>query len=170
MILNLSLDLPEDGYYLRIARLLSRTLLEHLKVVERDIDDVEIVIGELCANVLRHAESDDGRFRVTLEYYDNRIEIAVEDKGHGFLLSSVAPVGSEREDFHGGRRMGGYGMALIQSLSDRVEFRPTDPHGTTASATKTLHYATQADADEAAQINAASSEMSIRMREKSPAP
>lgn len=165
MILNLSLDLPEDGYYLRIARLLSRTLLEHLRVVERDIADSEIVIGELCANVLRHAESDDGRFRVTLEYYDDRIEITVEDKGSGFSLDQLAPVGSEREDFHGGRRVGGYGIKLVESLTERVEFFPTDPHGTTARAVKRLHYDTQADADSAAEINAAVGQMQIRMRE-----
>lgn len=166
MILNLSLDLPEDGYYLRIARLLSRTLLEHLRVINRDIDDIEIVIGELCANVLRHSGSDDGRFRVMLEYYNDRIDICVEDKGHGFSLSNLQPAGTERADFDGGRRLGGFGLKLIESLSDKVEFHTSDPHGTTARATKTLHYATQADADEAAEINAASSEMRIQFREK----
>jgi anti-sigma regulatory factor (Ser/Thr protein kinase) len=165
MILNLALDLPEDGYYLHIARLLSRTLLAHLRVVNRDIDDTEIVIGELCANVLRHSGSADGRFRITLQYFDDRIDICVEDKGQGFSMNALAPVGSERADFDGGRRFGGFGLQLIESLSDKVEFRSSDPHGTTARATKLLHYASQADADEAAEINASSSQMSIRMRE-----
>lgn len=40
MILNVTLDLPEDGAYLRIARRLGRTLLEDLGVVKRDIDDM----------------------------------------------------------------------------------------------------------------------------------
>ena len=165
MILNLSLDLPEDGYFLQIARILSRTLLAHLRVIARDIDDIEIVIGELCANVLRHSGSTDGRFRITLDYYNDRIDICVEDKGQGFSVNALAPVGSERADFGGGRRLGGFGLQLIEKLSDKVEFPASDPHGTTARATKQLHYATQADADEAAEINASTSRMSIRVRE-----
>jgi anti-sigma regulatory factor (Ser/Thr protein kinase) len=165
MILNLSLDLPEEGHYLRIARLLSRTLMEHMRVTKRDIDDIEIIVGELCANVLRHAASLEGRYRVTLEYYNDRIEIGVEDKGRGFSIKELAAVGSERPDFRGGRRVGGYGLKLIETLSDRVEFQPSDPHGTAAKAVKMLHYASQADAVEAAQINSAIGRMSIRVRE-----
>ena len=47
MILNVSLDLPGDGVYLRVARHISRTLLEDLGVVSEDIDDMEFVLGEL---------------------------------------------------------------------------------------------------------------------------
>jgi anti-sigma regulatory factor (Ser/Thr protein kinase) len=52
MILKLSLDLPENQAYIRITRLLGRALLEHLHVVEKDIDDIELVVGELCTNVV----------------------------------------------------------------------------------------------------------------------
>ncbi|HEX5324918.1 MAG TPA: ATP-binding protein [Capsulimonadaceae bacterium] len=165
MILNLSLDLPEDGYYLRIARLLSRALLANLKVIEQDIDDIEIVVGELCANVLRHAGSQEGRFRIQFEYYDDRIQIVVEDTGSGFSAHKLAPVGSERADFDGGRRLGGFGLKIIESLSDHLEFHPNDPHGTTATAIKAIHYANDEDAAEAAAINASSREMTIRMRD-----
>ena len=45
MILRLSLDLPEDTTYVRTTRLLSRTLLEDLKVNKHDIDDIETIVA-----------------------------------------------------------------------------------------------------------------------------
>ncbi len=39
MILRLSLDLPEDLSYIRTTRLLSRTLLEDIKVVKADMNN-----------------------------------------------------------------------------------------------------------------------------------
>src|SRR5687767_14746644 len=78
MILKLMIDLPEEQSYVRATRLVGRTLLEHLKVVEQDIDEIELVVGELCANVIRHSRSTERRFRMALEYHEDRIVITVE--------------------------------------------------------------------------------------------
>lgn len=153
MILRLTLDLPEEKAYVKIIRLLGRTLLEHLRAVEQDIDEVEVVVGELCTNVIRHAHSTDGVFRVTLEYDADRVTITVEDKGQGFRRREIAPVGSERADFDGmPERVGGYGLQLVEKLSDRVEFVPSDPHGTTVRAERRLRFRTPEDASHAAHL------------------
>ena len=150
MILKLTLDLPEEQSYLRITRLLGRTLLEHLHAAEQDIDEIELVVGELCANVVRHARSTEHRFQVILEYYAEKIAITVQDKGEGFHIAEVAPVGSERPDFTGKPdRIGGYGLQLVELMSDRLEFQKTAPHGTTVRAEKTITYRTPADAQAA---------------------
>ena len=153
MILRLTLDLPEERAYVKIIRLLGRTLLEHLRAVEQDIDEVEVVVGELCTNVIRHAHSTDGVFRVTLEYDADRVTITVEDKGPGFRFREVAPAGTERADFDGlPERIGGYGLQLVEKLSDHVEFVPTDPHGTTVRAERRLRFRTPEDASHAAHL------------------
>lgn len=147
MILRLTLDLPEEQSYLRITRLLGRTLLEHLHAVEQDVDEIELVVGELCANVVRHAHSTEHRFQVILEYHAEKIVITVSDQGEGFHIANVAPIGSERADFDGKPdRIGGYGLQLVEMMSDQLEFQKTDPHGTTVRAEKALHYQTPADA------------------------
>jgi len=147
MILRLSLDLPEDTSYIRTTRLLSRCLLQDIKVNRATIDDVELIVTELCSNVIRHAQSKETHFLVTLEYYKPQVVITVTDTGEGFSQEDMPPVGSERTDFDGGERFGGFGMVLLEGLSDKVDFTATDPHGTTVRVEKALHYETEGDAE-----------------------
>ncbi len=109
MILKVSLDLPGDGTYLRIARRIGHTLLEDLGVVDQDIADIEFIVGELCTNVVRHAQTTvDSRFLVALEYHADRVAIIVEDKGVGFSSQDIRDVGATRPD-----RMGPTALAAL---------------------------------------------------------
>jgi len=155
MILKVSLDLPGDGTFLRIARRIGHTLLEDLGVVNQDIDDVEFIVGELCTNVVRHAQTTgEGRFLLTLEYHADRVAITVEDQGKGFTIRDVGAVGSVRPDRDGGERLGGFGLQLVRQMADHITFESSDAHGTTVFAEKALHYKTSADADEAKALDA----------------
>ena len=149
MILLLSLHLPEDGHYIRTTRLLSRCLLEDLNVTRNTVDDVETIVAELCSNVVRHAQSGSTHFEVTLEYFMPKVIITVTDQGAGFLQNDVLPIGAWRPDGAGGERMGGWGLSLLEGLSDKVDFTTTDPHGTTVRVEKNLLYETQEDENEA---------------------
>ena len=151
MILRLSLDLPEDATYIRTTRLLSRCLLQDMRVNRPIIDEVETIVGELCSNVVRHARSKATHFLMTLEYYKPQVVITVRDEGQGFAQADVPPIGTVHADGTGGKRYGGYGLSLLEGLSDKLDFAATDPQGTTVRAEKALHYETQGDADEAAE-------------------
>jgi anti-sigma regulatory factor (Ser/Thr protein kinase) len=151
MILRLSLDLPEDATYVRTTRLLSRCLLDDLKVSRTTTDDVETIVAELCANVVRHARSKETHFLVTLEYFKPQVVITVTDAGEGFGQEDVLPVGMTRPDFDGGERLGGWGLTLLEGLSDKINYTVTEPHGTTVRVEKNLHYETAGAADEAAE-------------------
>ncbi len=163
MILRLTLELPDDISYVRIARLLGRTLLEHLHVVGQDIDDLETLVGELCSNVLRHARAGGERYCVIQEFYADHLTLTIEDKGSGFAFKDVPAEGTARADFGGGERIGGFGMRLIGLLADRVEFRRTDPHGTTVVAEKRLHYESEVAAADAARLNESGGQATIDM-------
>jgi len=154
MILRLALELPEDLSYVAITRTLVRSLLEFLQAEQADIADIEILVGELCANVLRHAQTSDGKYQVVLECFCDHVSITVEDRGQGFSFKDVPVAGTERAGFGGEARVGGYGMQLIRNLSDRLEFHRTDPHGTTVCAEKKIRYRTDAAAAQAAKLNA----------------
>lgn len=155
MILKVSLDLPGDGTFLRIARRIGHTLLEDLGVVAQDIDDVEFIVGELCTNVVRHAQmTGDCRFLLILEYHADRVAIIVEDQGKGFSAQDVGAVGSVRPDMDGGDRVGGFGLQLVRQMADHITFESSDSHGTTVFAEKALHYKTSANASEAKTLDA----------------
>jgi len=153
MILKLSLDLPEDVHFVPLIRQFGRGLLEFLMVVHADISDVETIITELASNVIRHAHSENGRFNIVLEFYADRVLISVIDTGDGFSFRDIPEVGTVRPDFGGGQRYGGFGLPMLDALSDHLDFRRTDPHGTTVCADKHLQYANQHDADKSEAMN-----------------
>jgi anti-sigma regulatory factor (Ser/Thr protein kinase) len=156
MILKVSLDLPSDGTYMRIARRIGHTLLDDLGVVDRDIADIEFIVGELCTNVVRHAQTaGDSRFLVVLEYHADRVAIIVEDKGVGFSIQSVRDVGAVRLDQDGSERVGGFGLQLVRQMADHITFESSDSHGTKVFAEKALHYKTCADASDAEELDGA---------------
>ena len=163
MILKVSLDLPGDGTYLRIARRIGHTLLEDLGVIDQDIADIEFIVGELCTNVVRHAQTtDDSRFLLVLEYHADRVAIIVEDQGLGFSSQDIRDVGSVRPDRDGTERIGGFGLQLVRQMADHITFESSDSHGTTVFAEKALHYKTHADARDAEEMDEAVSG-SLRM-------
>ncbi|HEY3331856.1 MAG TPA: ATP-binding protein [Capsulimonadaceae bacterium] len=157
MILRLSLDLPEDATYIHTARRLSRCLLEDINVKHGTIDDVENIVGEVCSNVIRHAESKAAHFLVTLEYYEPKVVITVKDTGKGFVMDDVLPVGQTRSDGLTGERLGGYGMVMLEGLADKLQFSVTEPQGTTVRVEKNLEYKTAVDARHAAALDHAKS-------------
>lgn len=155
MILRLVLDMPEDQAFLRLTRVFGRTLLTHMKVVDDVVDDLELVVGELCSNVVRHACSEMKRFRVALEYYPDNVTLTVEDHGNGFSFRDVPAVGTLRTDFDGSMRVGGFGLQMVRSLSDHLEFYRVDHNGSVVKAQKQLRYQTVEAAAEAQLLNRA---------------
>ena len=76
------------------------------------IADLKVALTEACTNVVRHAYADGkGVLEVHLQFADNAVVIEVTDAGRGFALTSLpAPPARPQE--------GGYGLSLIQSLTD----------------------------------------------------
>jgi anti-sigma regulatory factor (Ser/Thr protein kinase) len=161
MILQLSLSLPDDQSYIRTTRLLSRTLIEDIQVIKADIDDVETIVGELCSNVVRHACLKSLHYKVVLEFYEPRVVITVSDEGRGFDVEDVSEIGAPRRGLDGSERLGGFGLLLLEGLSDKIDFTETDLHGTTVRVEKKLHYQTQAAADEAADIDKSTGSLAL---------
>ena len=143
MIAKLIMELPEDVTQVRTARRVGTCLLESASVVPQDVEDVELVIGEICTNVVRHARSEQGSYRLTLELHPDRLIVVVEDRGAGFDPSQLlfAPATLRPDGVEGGNRFGGLGLPLARALTDRLIFRETDPTGTTVYAEKVFRHA-----------------------------
>ena len=136
--IRVSLELPEDYEHVGIGRRMGRAVMEHCQASANDVDDTEIVIGELCGNAARHARSLCGWYGCTIEHHGDHVIVIVIDQGGGLDPSGVAPVGAARLEEDGSERYGGFGPPLVQGLTDQVEFGRSEPHGTTVRAKKLL--------------------------------
>lgn len=145
MNIGFTLDVPEDDSAIVVVRQTARAFLEYRKAAAQDVDDVETLLGELCSNVTRHARSQVGHFLVRLEHHGDHIMLVVTDWGNGMERTGVPAVGTLRVDADGTDRFGGFGLLLVDSLTDRVEFSQSDPTGMTVRAQKNLKDTARAD-------------------------
>ncbi len=141
MQLHLSLHLSDDVSHIPMLRRVSREALCSCRVATRDVDDLELLVGELATNAVRHARSPS--FRVDLELYDGLVVVTVTDAGRGFQRGEVPQPGTERlDDGLGwrdagepdGMRFGGFGLPLVETLAEEVEYLSAYPHGTVVRA------------------------------------
>lgn len=128
--IRIALDVPEEHSRISFVRKIGRTVLEQHDVATQDIADIEMIMGELCANVTRHARSEAGFYRVVLEHHETHVVLVVEDSGQGFDPLNLPPIGGTRESEDGEQRYGGFGLHLIHTLADRVEIKSVLSQGT----------------------------------------
>ena len=122
------LEIPAEPEFVGLVRLFVSSLATTRRELADDrIDDLKLAVSEACTNAIdAHAGSDtDDRVVVTWAEGDDRLEVAVNDRGPGFDLSSLPqhpPVTDpERLNFERG-----LGIPLIRSLVDEVDFKTSD--------------------------------------------
>ena len=136
MRLHLSVDLPEDLALLPRLRRTIREALNLCRIAAEDVDELELVIGELATNAACHSGAD--RYQVCIVLADGQVITTVADTGAGFRRDVVPPRGTVRAGYNGEGRVGGWGLPLVELLSDEVAFVSAHPHGTTVRAVKNL--------------------------------
>ena len=86
---------------------------------KRAADDVRLCVSEAVTNVVRHAYGrDGGEVEIVVERENDEVSVVVRDDGRGMTKS-------EREG-----RAGGYGLRIIEELSDHCSFASAPTHGT----------------------------------------
>jgi serine/threonine-protein kinase RsbW len=110
---ELQLELPARAENVMVVRQALAGLGEALGLPGQRVDDVKTVVTEACNNVVVHAydEGQEGPMIVTATTDEDRVSIAVSDRGRGFQ-----PRASEE-----GTSTLGIGLPLIASLSDSFE-------------------------------------------------
>ena len=128
------LEIPAEPEFVGLVRLFVSSLATTRRELADDrIDDLKLAVSEACTNAIdAHADRDtDDRVVVRWAEGDDRLEVAVNDSGPGFDLSSLPqhpPVTDpERLNFERG-----LGIPLIRSLVDEVDFK-TSEGGTTVT-------------------------------------
>lgn len=128
--LELSVNLPSETGSVPVVRRLAAQALRSFGVTEPDVGDVQVAIGEACANVIKHAIDSD-TYEVQVQLTAERCTITVIDQGRGFDATAIP----ENPDPHS---EGGRGLTLIRALTDNVAFRNEPQAGTVVHMTKHL--------------------------------
>lgn len=113
MEVQLRLRLPTESRFVPLLRTTASRFLVDLGVSDDDIGDVELILTEACANVVRHAAGT-SVYRVDVAVGRDSCEIVVTDDGPGFAMEEVERSRSWAEH--------GRGLTLMGALADTVTF------------------------------------------------
>lgn len=120
--------LRADEKDVMLSRRSARLFLEHHGVAPDDVDELELVLGEMCANVVRHAYHgrDRGDYEVELTLDGDLVTMTVTDYGRG-CTGIVRPPEEFSEN-------GGMGFYLMSRYSDHLEITAGAGGGTAVRA------------------------------------
>jgi serine/threonine-protein kinase RsbW len=130
--LDLAVNLPNESASVPVVRRLAGQALRAFGVTDEHIDDVQLAIGEACANVIDHATDSDS-YEVQVELASDRCTITVVDQGGGFDATSVPDEAAMTAE-------AGRGLALMKTIVDNVAFRNEPQAGTLVHMVKNLDY------------------------------
>lgn len=111
MRLDLTLALPSDGAFVRPLRDAVGSLLATAGAPDDAVADLQLILGEACANALRHAHVSD--YRVDVEAGEHGCVLRVSDQGRGARLGRLPQPDPLDET--------GRGLLLIRALADEAE-------------------------------------------------
>lgn len=105
----------------RLSTLVEQFGAEH-RLSDDSIMNVNLVLDEIVANVIRHGGLDDAdRIEVSFELDGSIVSIEVADTGVAFNPMAAPPPNLEAPIEE--RRSGGLGIHIVKSLADTVAYR-----------------------------------------------
>jgi anti-sigma regulatory factor (Ser/Thr protein kinase) len=108
--LSIQLELPDEAESVPLCRHTVSRTLALLKVDGELAANLELALSEATGNVVSHAYQHPGhRYRVSLKFFADRIQLRVEDDGCGLEQEAVP-----EPDL---KRLGGRGLWLIEQLA-----------------------------------------------------
>jgi len=120
-VLKVELSLPRDASYVPLMRHVANFLLQHMHVPQDAVDDIQVVVSEACANVVRHAQGINV-YSVTLAIDEEGCEVVVADLGADFRLPASGEAAPEAES----ESETGRGIQLMRALVDDLQFLRQD--------------------------------------------
>lgn len=127
-------DLVIESRLEEIARV-RRWLSEHARAAgfaAKEAGNLSLVATEACTNVIRHAYGGEPHHPIELRLSidETRVVLSIRDFGAKFDLRAYVPPDLDQP------RAGGYGIAIIRSLMDEVEYDTSGEQGTTLTLVK----------------------------------
>ena len=116
------LRLPSHTDYLDLIRDFVSKLSDHAGFNEENVYKIALAVDEACTNVIRHAyrRGNEQFIDVHIELDDKGLTITVSDTGVGFDPASVSE--PDLEEYMARHKVGGFGLYLIKTVMDEVNF------------------------------------------------
>jgi serine/threonine-protein kinase RsbW len=125
----IKVDLPADQRYVAVVDACLGELLSRHDLgpnAEKIIYGIRLATYEVCTNIVEHAYHGQPGRRIAVDIFPgelpSRLVVELRDTGEPFDAAAVAAAEP------GALREGGYGLTLIRSLLDRVDYEAT-PQG-----------------------------------------
>ena len=113
------MTIPSDPERFREVRAWLLEVARAAGLPGREAQDAALAVNEICANIHRHAYAGDRHGRIDLSAESDlaagRLRLTVRDYGATFDARAVPPPAA-------GLQEGGYGVFLVKSLMDEVEW------------------------------------------------
>jgi serine/threonine-protein kinase RsbW len=114
--------LPNEIGYERVAMACSAAFAQMMGMAPDRIEDLKTVVAEAAINAMEHGNlgRSDARVTVSIRHADGALQVAVTDEGRG--ITTVVPEPDIEQLIENMGEPVGFGMFLINQLSDAVEF------------------------------------------------
>ena len=126
---SVELKIPSTLGCEKYAMDLATSLAKQVGLSADRIADLRTAVSEACTNAIEHGHQERERHKVVLlmSTTDSALEVSVRDHGMAFEVPDEAPDLSAV--IEGEKRARGWGLFLIRSLVDEVEFKPLPKGG-----------------------------------------
>jgi anti-sigma regulatory factor (Ser/Thr protein kinase) len=122
---QVELRIPRRAEFVRVARMAACALAAQLEFTYDVMKDVELAVGEACANAVEHVVGESCQDIVVRFMIDSRqLTVEVIDGGKGFDPSRA--VGEDRH----WEQPGGLGLVVIREVMDEMDVRCDPETGT----------------------------------------
>jgi serine/threonine-protein kinase RsbW len=122
---RVELRIPRRAEFVRVARMAACALAAQLEFTYDVMKDIELAVGEACANAVEHVTGE-GSEDVLVRFIIDCDQLAVEviDRGEGF-----DPAAAVEEDTRW-ERPGGLGLVVIREVMDEMDVQCDPKTGT----------------------------------------
>ena len=113
---QVEIKIPRRAEFVRVARMAACALASQLEFTYDIIKDIELAVGEACANAVEHV-SDDAGDEIVVRFSIDSTQLVVEvfDRGQGFDPERAAQDSVENWD-----DPGGLGLVVIREVMDEL--------------------------------------------------
>jgi DNA-binding response OmpR family regulator len=132
--LSINFDMRSDLSYIQEINELIANLYENTDLSEDRIEDIRFILNEVISNAVEHGNKSDASKLVHIQatLYEDRLVFQIEDEGEGFDINNVPDPSKVIDKLIAGdtdvpeienrERPGGWGIFMIKSMADQVEF------------------------------------------------
>ncbi len=130
---HFSISVPSKPEYVNVVRLTASAIACRMGFNIEQIEDIKVAIAEACTNAIKHGiKNREENFKIQFLVDEEKLEIDVEDEGHGFSCNEI-----EEPDLENPKE-GGLGIFIIKSLMDDVQINSNIGKGTSIKMIKYL--------------------------------